>query len=636
MTFRRFAFNNVMRNKRTYAAYFLSSAFSVMAFFVYAVFAFHPDLSGEAVHSNVSTAMHFAEGLIYVFSFFFVLYSMSAFLKTRKKEFGLLVMLGMSNLQLKTMVFLENVLIGLGATATGIGIGLVVAKTLLLVAENLLGLDDPLNFYLPWEALALTLVAFLVLFVVISAFTVVILRGNHLIDLLKGSAKPKKEPKASVLLSLLAVVLLGTGYVLALMAEGLVVFMVMIPVTLMVIVGTYFLFTQLSVYMINKFRRNRSFFWRKTNLLFMSDLAYRMKDNARTFFMVAILSTVAFSAIGSLVGFRTMMTEAMIEENPFAMEYRPGELRVTDSNLLERYEVDAKQEKADLAIIEQTLRDEQIEYRKHQVTMSPQKTADSEKSIVVVKAFEFNAIAEAAGEKPVKLQSDESVMVYYTTKIATEKKQVLAKNVKLANGIELNPVAAQLSFMLPPTSDYYVVSDERYAQLTHPSIQHFYTFEVAQWKKTKAAGAIIEEKLKHSRGQFFSVAHELHLVNQVFGIVLFIGLFIGAVFFVASGSFLYFRLYADLPDDKAKFKSIAKLGLTSRELSVIVTKQLMILFFVPIIVAFLHGVVALTAMQNFFGYSLMTTSLSVLGTFMLIQAVYFLLIRGRYVKEVVA
>jgi putative ABC transport system permease protein len=67
-----------------------------------------------------------------------------------------------------------------------------------------------------------------------------------------------------------------------------------------------------------------------------------------------------------------------------------------------------------------------------------------------------------------------------------------------------------------------------------------------------------------------------------------------------------------------------------------VTKQLMILFFVPIVVAFVHGAVALTALQNMFGYSLMTTSMSVLGTFMAIQAVYFLLIRGRYVKEVVA
>lgn len=623
MTFRRFAFNNVMRNKRTYAAYFLSSAFSVMAFFVYAVFAFHPGMSGGMVHDNVTTAMHFAEGLIYVFSFFFVLYSMSAFLKTRKKEFGLLVMLGMSNSQLKAMVFLENVLIGLGATAAGIGMGLVMAKTMLLTAENLLGLDDTLKFYLPWEALALTLAAFLALFVVISAFTVIILRGNRLIDLLKGSAKPKPEPKSSVLLSLLAVLLLGAGYAIALIAKGMVVFMVMIPVTLMVIVGTYFLFTQLSVYFIHKCRSSRSFFWRKTNLLFLSDLAYRMKDNARTFFMVAILSTVAFSAIGSLVGFKTMATNVLLDDNPFAFTYTPGK----DAG---------DREKAEVEEIERTLRSEGVDYSKLEASMSDQKTAGSDQSVYVVKASEFNAIAEAAGEKPVELNGNESMMIYYTNAAAGYREFAPRKALLETEGVELDPIGSQSSVTLPIFDDYYVVADELFEKLEHPSVQRFHAFDVKEWKKTKNAGQTLEEKLAASDSRFFSIAYELHLLNQAFGVVLFIGLFIGAVFFVASGSFLYFRLYADLPDDKAKFKSIAKLGLTDRELSGIVTKQLMILFFVPIVVAFVHGAVALTALQNMFGYSLMTTSMSVLGTFMAIQAVYFLLIRGRYVKEVVA
>ncbi|MFC4597829.1 FtsX-like permease family protein [Cohnella hongkongensis] len=635
MTFRRFAYNNVMRNKRTYAAYFLSSAFSVMAFFVYAVFAFHPDMSGENVHSNVSVAMHFSEGLIYVFSFFFVLYSMSAFLKTRKKEFGLLVMLGMSDSQLKTMVFLENVLIGFGATAAGIGLGLVMAKVMLLAAENMLGLDETLKFYLPWEALALTLAAFLLLFVVISAFTVVILRGHRLIDLIKGSAMPKKEPKASVLLSLLAALLIGAGYAIALTVKGLSVVAAMIPVTLIVIVGTYFLFTQLSVYVIHKARRKRSFFWRGTNMLFLSDLAYRMKDNARTFFMVAILSTVAFSAIGSLVGFRTLMTNALIEENPFAIEYTPASPRGETSSDAEGTPVDADQEKTELAAIEQTLRNESIEYRKFQVSMSSQMRSDSEKSVVVVKASEFNAVAEAAGEKPVELQSDESMLIYYANpSLSGHPVPSAEKAVLEAGAVELNPSGVQSSVMLPIFEPYYVVSDEKYEQLEHPSVQRFYAFDVDEWRKTKKAGETLEQQLKESRSQFVSVAYELYLVNQSFGIILFIGLFIGAVFFVASGSFLYFRLYADLPDDRAKFKSIAKLGLTERELSGIVTKQLMLLFFVPIVVALVHGAVALTSMQNMLGTSLMTTSLSVLGTFLLIQIAYFLLIRARYVKEV--
>jgi len=619
MTFRQFAFNNVLRNKRTYAAYFLSSVFSVMAFFVYAVFAFHPDMSGGTVHRNVQSAMHFAEALIYAFSFFFVLYSMSAFLKTRKKEFGLMVMLGMSDGQLRWMVFLENVLIGFFATVGGIGAGLVMAKLMLLSAENLLGLDETLPFYWPLEAIGLTFVAFLVLFVVISMFTVAILRGNKLIDLLKGSVMPKKEPKASVLQSLIAVALLGAGYAIALTAKGLVVFVVMVPVTLMVIAGTYFLFTQLSVYVIRKTRDNRTVFWRKTNMLFLSDLAYRMKDNARTFFMVAILSTVAFSAIGSLVGFKTMMANDLAGTHPFALEYRalPGR------------EEEAEEDVAEIA---RTLEEAGYEYEHLRIAMSGQPLADSDASVYTVKATEFNAMAAAAGEQPVELKGDESIFIYYKAMLTNVSPE--PKTVTLKGGEELHPKGMRTSTVLPIFNDYYVISDERFDRMTQEAAETFHAFDVDDWKKTKEIGKELEMRFSDSSNRFFSIAYELALVNQQFGITLFIGLFIGAVFFVASGSFLYFRLYADLPDDRAKFGSIKKLGLTDGELKGIVTKQLAILFFVPILVAFVHGVVALTAMQNMFGRSLMSTSLTVLGAFLGIQLVYFLFIRTRYVKEV--
>src|SRR5690625_781046 len=153
MTFRRFALNNVLRNKRLYVAYFLSSLFTVMVFFTFANFAFHPALTGEEMNANVTQGMSVAGGIIYVFSFFFILYSMSSFLQSRKKEFGVLIIQGMSNRQIRWMVFLENMLIGLFATLIGIALGLVFSKTILLIAENVLILDESLQFYFPIKAM---------------------------------------------------------------------------------------------------------------------------------------------------------------------------------------------------------------------------------------------------------------------------------------------------------------------------------------------------------------------------------------------------------------------------------------------------------------------------------------------------
>jgi len=158
---------------------------------------------------------------------------------------------------------------------------------------------------------------------------------------------------------------------------------------------------------------------------------------------------------------------------------------------------------------------------------------------------------------------------------------------------------------------------------------------VQDWKSTKQAGKRLTEELPPDRSySFFSLAYSLHILNQAFGAVLFVGLFIGAVFFVAAGSFLYFRLYTDLEEDRRKFAAIAKLGLTDGELSGIVTKQLAILFLMPIAVAAVHGAVALTALQHMFAYNLIKESAAVLGVFILIQVVYFLAVRSRYIRQV--
>jgi putative ABC transport system permease protein len=624
MTFRQFAFNNVLRNKRTYAAYFLSSVFSVMVFFVYAVFAFHPELASGQINKNIASGMHTAEGIIYVFSFFFVLYSMSAFLKTRKKEFGLMVMLGMSNTQLRLMVFLENVLIGFFATLTGIGVGLVLSKLLLLLAENVLMLENSLPFYLPKQALMLTFAAFIILFVLISLFTVAILRGNKLIDLIKGSSAPKSEPKFSRILSWFAVLLLVGGYIIALIVKGMFVVFAMIPVTVMVIVGTYFLFTQLSVYVIHKAKRNRSYFWRRTNMLFLSDLAYRMKDNARTFFMVAILSTVAFSAIGSLVGFKTMTTEILLTENPFAFSY-------------ESYEEENEEIKADMALIEKTLKEDQIPYQRLEVAKGDYKLRDSEQEVMIVKASQYNVIAAAAGDRIVDLKENQAIRIYYMNPLMKDEQAGTSESIQLShNQIDLKLIGSQASYALNQYRDYYVVADDLVDQLEPNRVRMFYAFDVEEWKKTQETGERLTKLLSKNNAYFTPLAHEWHKMNQGYAVVLFIGLFIGAVFFVAAGSFLYFRLYADLDEDKFKFASIMKLGLTDGELSHIVTKQLVILFFVPIAVATVHGAIALTALQHMFGYSMMKESFLVLGSFVSVQLIYFLFIRVRYIKQVLA
>src|SRR5699024_7433284 len=294
MTFRQFAFNNVFRIKGLYIVYFLSSLFTVSVFFTCANFAFHPAFIDGNIRSDVMKGMSVAGAIIYIFSFFFILYSMSSFLQSRKKEFGILVIQGMSSRQIRKMVFLENMLIGLFATLFGIGLGVVFSKAILLVAENVLVLDAALSFYLPWQAVLITFVSFIVLFFFISIFVTFVLRTNKLTKLIKSEKTGKSEPKFSIILVLLSALLLAAGYGISITVKGTGVILALVPVAIIVTIGTYLLFTQLSVFIIRRLKMKESIFWKKTNMILFSDLSHRMKDNERVFFMVAIISTVSF------------------------------------------------------------------------------------------------------------------------------------------------------------------------------------------------------------------------------------------------------------------------------------------------------------------------------------------------------
>ncbi|WP_366249130.1 ABC transporter permease [Terribacillus aidingensis] len=627
MTFRQFAFRNVLRNKRLYIAYFLSSMFTVMVFFTFAIFAFHPAFSEGSVNKYALFGMAVAGGIIYVFSFFFILYSMSSFLQSRKKEFGLLITLGASDKQIRLMVFLENILIGFFATAGGILIGLVFAKSILLIAENILIIDASLDFYFPLLAIAITFVSFIFLFFCISVFVAFILRTNRLVDLIKGDKQSKGEPKASIILSILAVILLITGYGTALYVKGASVIFVMIPVIIVVTVGTYVLFTQLSVYCIRLLKRNKTIFWRKTNMLLFGDLSFRMKDNARTFFMVAIISTVAFSAIGSLYGFQSYLTKGIKEVNPYTYTYSPF-LDESDEVI-----------EQDMQQIDAILDEEKINADMESTDLAFYDTSVEESPVLIVKASDYNRFAALIDEKELHPEENKAIVIEQSNAVITDGQKasdiLMTSSVQLENGQEIQPSNTVESAVGLGLTGYYVVNDSTYTKLGTPIRTDFTAaWNVAEGNDNQLieAGKKLEDQVEH---KVFSVDYTLYEINKAYGPILFIGLFIGIVFFVSAGSFLYFRLFTDIDGEKRKFQSIAKIGLTQSELKKVVNRQIAILFFSPIVIALVHGTVALTALSRLFNYNLTAESALVLGSFAVIQVLYFLVVRFIYMKQVI-
>ena len=197
------------------------------------------------------------------------------------------------------------------------------------------------------------------------------------------------------------------------------------------------------------------------------------------------------------------------------------------------------------------------------------------------------------------------------------------------------------SILIRTYENYFIVDDVFFEEITADEMEAFYAFQVDNWKDTADIGEQLYEDLGvsetsgfSSRFYFADLGYDWSVRNQSMGAVLFIGLFIGIIFFVSAGSFLYFRLYADIENEQQKFSMINKIGLTGKELSKVLTTQLALLFFIPIIMAVLNGAVALTALTNLFDYNMMGSSILVLATFSVIQVIYFIFIRHNYIGKI--
>ena len=593
MRFKEFVFKNTIRNKNLYMAYFFSTLTTVMTFFTFAVFVFHPSLNGD-LHMAVKTGMTVSAAIIYLFSFFYVLYSMDIFLQSRKKEFGLLLIQGMSPKQLRKMVFQENTIIGFLATVVGSIVGIFFSQLILWLSKVTMHVD--LGFYFPTKAIAVTFVSFILLFVLISFFIQFKIPKMDVQELLKSEDLGKGAVDASIFKSIAGVLLIAVGYGVALTVEGMGVVMAMIPVIIMVILGTKLLFNQVSVFIVNLLKRNENRFWKKTNMLVFSDLAFRMKDNARSFFLVAVITTVAFSAIGTLTGFKEMSLKG-VNSDPYDFSYQVNE-------------EDETKGQNEIATLKESFNKHEIqadEYVLNAITLSGV-DGRSDMNVKILSVEDYNKVAKKIGEDELSVDSSKAISVKdknvpdFTQGMGGEK----AVNLSINNQelpieeLEVDRVA------YPSFGNLYVVSNDQ--QL--------------------AVGKDFEE----NNGIQFKVFMK-QMITDAYAPILFIGFFIGIIFFISAGSFLYFRLYSDMNVDVEKFKMVHKLGFSKKEMKKVVYQQVGILFFTPIIVSCIHGAVALTAMYALFGQGLQMTALYVLGAFIVIQIIYYLVARVFYIKK---
>ncbi|APH14817.1 ftsX-like permease family protein [Clostridium sporogenes] len=612
MNFREFSTRNVVRNIRAYFAYLLSSTISAALLFSFTMLVLHPNLDVTIFPMYLQKAFNITTIIAYLFLCFFIFYSVSVFIKSRFKELGILYILGASDKQIKKMIAIENVLISSLSGISGVTLGLVFSKIFLVLSGKLLGYNA-LLFYFPVKAMAITFLAFVLMGILISIFTTFIIKEDEVLNLLKGTQKPKSEPKTSNIIAILCVVLLLGGYYFSITSTMNNIAYRVIPVTVAVIIATYLLFSQLSVFVIKILKKNREFYMNKTRVLWISTLLYRIKDNTRMFFLVTITSAMAFTSIGAVSAF-WINKEAEVDRNfPQSFFYASN-----------------KKDYKKLDFIEASLKKEGYNYTKVQGQIKSSVSKKNTIPINIINESTYNNIAESLGQEKIHIKRNEA--------IAGSPLMINKRDNILVDNMDIKVVTKLKERVIPALyDDVYIVKDDVYNKI-NGSISLFSALNVKNYKDTLNICKSYKEKFgedNHKENYIILMKADILESHKIgYGVVLFLAIFIGIIFFVTTGSFLYNKYYMDVKEDRVKYEQLNKIGLTFREIKKVSTIEIGVLFLFPYIVAVIHSSFALSALKNAFAMDVNIVAFFVMGSFLVIQIIYFFIIRGNYLLDI--
>lgn len=318
LSYWRLARHAVTNNRQTYLPYLLAATFTVMIFYILLSLSRDPAL--EQIHGGYVAAEFMTMGSVIVafFAIIFLFYTNSFLMKQRKKELGLYNILGMEKKHIARILAVETAFLGAVSITAGIVLGICCNKLAYLLIVHLLRGTVTLGFYLSLKTIGNTVLLFAAIFL----FTYVnAVRQIHLanpIELLRSAQTGEREPQAKKLIALLGVLCLSAGYVIAVtLQQPLLELLSFVAAILLVILGTYCLFTAGSIALLKLLKRKKSYYYAPSHFFSISGLLYRMKQNAVGLANICILSTMVLVLLSSTVTLMLGIDKTVAVRNPY-------------------------------------------------------------------------------------------------------------------------------------------------------------------------------------------------------------------------------------------------------------------------------------------------------------------------------
>ncbi|MBU0905952.1 MAG: ABC transporter permease, partial [Firmicutes bacterium] len=373
--------------------------------------------------------------------------------------------------------------------------------------------------------------------------------------------------------------------------------------------------------------------------------AVKLRENARMYFIVTIVSTVAFLSVGTLTSLSSY-TGQYRDLNPLGLIYSS--------------ELDNPLERQHIRMLTNELEDEGLSYSMVPFLIKKQTSSYTQFEVEILREADVNSLAVAQGHPLINLESGEAMFIPYSENALTILENSSIQTVLEESNVPITVKGVYPRMLFPSMilgANVVVVSDQDYALIVAPlqgqsmndSMFNFYAFHIPEWERTKSIGLDLDSQMTESIYQnqlndlpffFENPGLNYSIIRATFSLLLFTGLMVAAVLLLAAGSFIYFKLYTGLERDKKQFAVLKRMGLTDQEMINIVNRQLIPQFFLPWGIAMLHSAFSFLSLQVIWSdladVSILFEMALVLVAFTFIQVVYYFLIRWRYIAHVKA
>ena len=612
--FSRLAKQNIRNNKSTYIPYMITCIFCIAMIYMMEFLRDCPTLD-QAVRQadEVRMIVFTGEIVVEIFCIIFLIYSNSFLMKRRQKEIGLYNILGLERNHIGIVMFLETIITSIGSLAGGIATGIIGSKLALLLLLKLLHIPSVLGFYISVKGIFTCLFMFGIIFLMILFLNLAKIHLSRPVELLRGNNTGEKEPAAKWLMALIGFICLGAGYYLAVTTESPIkAITIFLLAVILVMAGTYLLFTAGSIVILKFLRRRKSFYYRTGNFISISGMLYRMKQNAIGLASICILSTGVLLMISMTVSIYFGMNDIMLNRYPYDVDMSVTSISEEEcQTAIEAFEKTIADNKVPVEkSVEEIYLDIVCSKNGDQILIKPTNTIRNSDSVLVLSLLDQAEYERLTGISA--NLNDGEIFAWYPSAVQKDSVTVDEKEFTVKKWMDKNPLtcgedAVSDNAVLVVTDEDFKKFDEMRTEMykdasSSPAGQDLTVhlgLDITGSDSTKIAyGTPVLDAIKalKDNGQLSDNswitsgirAQEYDSYYADNGSLLFIGIFLGSLFLMGTAMIIYYKQISEGYEDQNRFEIMQKVGLSHREVRSSIRRQILMVFFLPLLMAMLH------------------------------------------------